>query len=329
MAYADAVNLGGNVRITHFLTLPLDDDPFKSRANWQGATYAEDPRNGNGFLYQGQINPVGPKDVEDLWVHVFQIKGGGASPAKPIYKFSTLVKRAGHVQSIHVRISIKGNHWLWAGCENYKANKTSGTSLWRMRLRRGRITLGKSADCKKIITGPGSVGAVGNFDGAGKANFTITLRRPESKTEVYEWYNEADLIKHRNAKVKPKVYAAMRVPREGGTYQSSCALGTFKTANKNGVIHRINGSTAQQSRIYKYPKVGTAVGIFNKLRGVVKKSVWDITNYAPKVALPVTSEEGEAVMVGPGRILLAGKRANSTKRRRVFYGQVRTVTPVA
>lgn len=299
---------------THWLTLPIDNDPLKSRTDWQGATIAVHPRSGAVYLYQMQVNRTGPGDVEDIWVHVFHITGG-----KAVFKFSTVVKRAGHVQSLHVRISVHGRHWAWMGCENYVKNKTKGGSLWRLRLRRGTVKLGSSSECKKIIAGPGVAQAIGCFDGAGKSDFTVVLRRPESLTEVYEWYNESDLINWRDPKKKPPVRAWIRVLREGGTYQSACATGTWKTAARNGLIYRINGKTEQRTTVRRYSVAGIKkILAKTRLNGKLKDRYWDITNYAPAHAVPVTSEEGEAIMDSPWGIL-AGKRANSAKRLSLIH----------
>lgn len=324
MASVDAIDFAGGIRAQHWLTIPIDSDPNKSRSDWQGATYAVDPRNGNGFLYQMQVSRTGPGDVEDIWVHVFQVVGNRA-----VYKFSTLVKRAGHVQSLHVRISIHGKHWAWMGCENYVKNKTKGTSVWRIALRRGRVKLGSSGECQRIITGPGSPQVVGCKDGAGKTNFTVVLRWPEKYTEVYAWYDENVLRKHRSKTVKPRATASVRVVREGGTYQSSCATGNFRTAAKVGKIYRINGSTDQRSTVRRFAVAGK-VAILSRLKlsGRAREAVWDVTNYAPAEARPVTSEEGEAVFHGPDSIVF-GKRANSVRRRKVFYARIFKKTPVA
>ena len=294
--------------------LPIDDDPEKSRANWQGATYAKNPKTGQGWLFQAQVNKTGPGDVEDLWIHRFSVSGN-----KLTYKDSMLIKRAGHAQTFHVRISIYGNPWVWVGVERYSKNKTVGTDLYRILYRRGRVTTA-SKDFQRIYTGPGSVNAISSP--SDPKNTTVVLRRPESKTEVYEWHSEDTLRKWKSKTARPKPVFAMRVPREGGTFQSAAAVGNFRNAKTAAVIYRVNGATTQTPKVRVFQAVPGLRGVFNKLAGYKPRTIWNVASWAPTFAGRITSKEIESIFQGPNKKPMVGFRFNSTARRVVGYAEI-------
>lgn len=310
--YKTKLDLGGGVALSHWMTLPIDEDPFKSKAMWQGATFAKDPVTKKLYLFQAQANPTGPGDIEDTWIHVYEI-----DKVTPIFQYSMLIKEAGHVQSFHVRISAKGRPWIWFGAELFdKRHRTQGYSVYRALVRRGRIYL-NSENVQLICTGEGSAQVVGLRQDSYK-NATIVLRRPTGSTETYEWHSETILKAWKPGKIRPKPYARMVVLKSGGTYQSACAIGDYLMAKVgNGLIYRINGATDQRTTVRCFKLLApNALGVTGR-KGVIL----DITNYAPAEALPVTSEEGEGIFVGPTGICVS-KRANSTRRRSVFIGRI-------
>ena len=267
------------LKIEHAFSLPLESLTFKSL--FQGAAIAVDPRDNKLYFWQLQAKETGPGDVEDIYAHRFALDLVKGVATK---KDTMIIKRAGHVQSLRVRISVLGNPWLWMGTETYDSNgKTTGSVVHRIMHRRGTVTLdGKTKDVDRVYTGSGSVQVIGSEK-------NIWLRRP-STPEVYEEHDEDVLRAWKSGSARPKPLRTVTLVRGKTTYQSSCAT-------PDGEILRVNGATENASILISSQRAGEV----------------DFTLAAP-VGLKVTSEEPEAVFTWKGQAY-ALKRFNSVDRR--------------
>lgn len=278
-----------DLKVTHAFTVPLTS--LASRSLFQGATVARDPRDKKLYFWQLQVKEVGPGDIEDVYAHRFLL-----DLAKGVltFKDTMIIKGAGHVQSLRVRISALGNGQLWMGCETYnkKTHKTTGTVLYRIMHRRGTVRLdGKSKNVEKIYTGSGNIQCVGSENPK-----TVWLRRPSSP-EIYEEHTETTLRSWKPGKTRPRPIRTVKMSRGKTTYQSSCV-------SPRGEVLRINGATENSSLLTSSQRLG----------------LLDFTSMAPP-GLKVTSEEPEAVFTIDGVIYVL-KRYNSVSRRVVSASRV-------
>ena len=307
-------DLAGRPSVRLLWKLPFPTDAAAKaigRDLWQGAAWARHPVTRVEYVYQLQAQPSsrGGDDVEDTYVHRYRVTGTGLR-----YEGSMRCSGFGHCQTAHVRISVKGSHWVWLGAETYdRAGDSTGAELVRALWRRGTINRA-SKNVQRIPTGPGAVAPVGCDD------WTIVLRRPSSSAERYEWFSESALRRHKSRTVRPAPTASLIATRGPGTYQSACATGSHKAAIASGRVYRINGSTDQASVVHEFRAGAGQVRLADRARAAVGRL--DVTKAAP-AGLRVTSEEGEAVFVRAGR-LVVGKRYNSVARRVVAFF---TVTP--
>lgn len=301
-------DLAGKPRVGMLWQLPFPTDAAAKaigRDLWQGAAWARHPVTRVEYVHVMQAQPSAKAgdDVEDTYVHRYRVTSTGLR-----YEGSMRCDGFGHCQTIHVRISIKGSHWVWVGAETYKAGDSTGSELVRALWRRGRINRA-SKNVQRIPTGSGPVGAVGSED------WTIVLRRPGSTVETYEWHSETSLRRHTSRAVRPRPTASLTVARGPGTFQSACATGTYKDAAKVGRVYRINGNTDQASVVHEFRVGAGIIRAADKARQALGRL--DVTKTAPP-GVRITSEEGEAIFVRAGR-LVVGKRFNSVARRVVAF----------
>ncbi len=286
------INLA-TAKVTWAFNLPLGSE-LESKALWQGANAAIDPRDKKPFLFQMQARGTGKGDIENMNFHRYGLteKNGLLNGAK--YVDTLIGKSFGHPQTVKTRISAAGNPYHWVGVESYDSNnKTVGTDLCRVLHKRG--ILDRSA-APRIYTGSGSVSALSCPD------WDVVLRRRSGDFETYEWHKETELTK-RTAKDKdrPKPYTSITVPVGSTTYQTSAA------SPIPGNIVRFNGKTEDPSLLTAFSGQWM--------------SQLDLSSLVPMNAGYTSSEEPE-IAFWYKDVLYVGARFNSTARRVVAYFSV-------
>lgn len=274
---------------------------------FQGCAYAEDPRDGRGYVFQLQAVRTGPGDVEDLRVHRFKMHPFATQPLLEYVATQTIVG-GGHVQSAHVRISAQGNPYAWLGLEEYdRDGNQKGASLYRVRYRpdvwdltsptRVVKTSRKSSAVQRVYTGPGTVMAVGCPD------WTIVLRRPGKAYDLYEWHQERRLldpkVQRAGRTTCPMPVYAVRVPKAQADddYQSALAQGKYNADRRR--VYRITGA----DRIL--------------IRDSLDGKTLDLTEQAERL-LGVDHVEPEGAFTLDGHLHVA-VQTDSVARRRITY----------
>lgn len=281
--------------IEHAFLLPLDQLQYKTL--FQGAAVARDPSSGKWFLFQLQARPTGPGDVEDSYASRYLLD---LKAAKLTYIDTMIVKRAGHIQSFRVRISMLGNPWLWMGTEVYDEKNNSALSGYlpmRIMYRKGTVELdGTSSNVERLNTGPGSAQIIGSEDPK-----TVWVRRPTTP-EVYQEYAEDQLRAWNDCVAGPtQPLRTITMTRGATTYQSACAT-------LDGEILRVNGGNTET-------KNDPSIMFSSLLSNTI-----DISKVAPP-GLKVVEEEVESVFTIEGQAYI-GKRYNSPANRVVSFSRV-------
>jgi hypothetical protein len=266
--------------VAHFADAPVKE--WAKRNLLQGMAYAKDPTNGQEYLFIAQARSGGAGRVEDSLYHRHLLVDG-----KLDYLDTMVVRRLGHPQNFHVRISVRSKPWVWGTATRYLAGRRVGTRVARFPYLPG--TAGTDLPGFTYIEGlPGnSLSPISSPYTQGRGR--ITVRRARALTETYTEYREADLLNGR-----PRALRSFSRKKGPGVYQSSAAspdeVAVFK------------GATEQKHTLYRYAWDGQLLA-----------DPVDITRVLAPTG-PNTSSEAEAVAFWDGA-LFVGKRYNSTDRR--------------
>jgi len=265
--------------ITHFANAPVS---AWAKANLiQGMCWTKDPKTGKEYVFIGQAQRGGSGDVEDAIFHRHELVGD-----KLLFRDTMILRKGGHPQSFHVRISVLGKPWIWAGVEQYTASRRTGSKLARFPYVKGTKTTAMKGFTYIEHTVGNTIAAVAGPYSSGPDK--IYVRRAQTLTETYTEHVEMNLMR---GIWKP--LRSVTVKRGAGTYQSACA-------NPLEIV-RVNGKTEQKHWLYRLDWAGHQV------------SRTDITAVKAPTG-PNTSSEPEGVAHIRGTLAFA-KRFNSVTRR--------------
>lgn len=266
--------------LAHFADAPVQE--WAKRNLLQGMAYTKDPTTGQEYLFIGQAQSGGAGDVEDSYFHRHLLVDG-----KLDYVDTMIVRKLGHPQNFHVRISVRGKPWVWGTATKYLAGRRVGTRVARFPYQPGSITTATAGFTYIDGLRGNSLSPIASPYTEGRGR--ITVRRARALTETYTEYREGDLLNGR-----PRAIRSFTRKKGPGVYQSSAAwideVAVFK------------GATEQKHTLYRYSWDGTLLS-----------DPMDITGVKAPTG-PNTSSEAEAVAYWDGS-LFVGKRYNSTARR--------------
>lgn len=273
-------------RVVQQINVPIRK--LAKQSHFQGAAWAKDPNTGEEFVWQMQAQPVGPGDVEDLYVHRYSLKGGVLT-----FVDTMVGKGWGHCQTVKVRISAASNPYLLLGWERYdpKTFKQVGQQVFRVRYK-PVVTDRNYAYATRVWINSAWVVPLDCPD------WTIATRRSAGTSEVYEWWDERELLAATEGKwAKPR--AAITIPKVTA-YQGACVSGTAAAPDS---VFRINGALDTPASLWQYKATGDP------------NSCIDLTNVISGNADP---EEPECVF-HVGEDLWVGKQTSPVSRRILAY----------
>jgi len=266
--------------VAHFADAPVEQ--WAKRNLLQGMAFTLDPTTGQEYVFIAQAQSGGPGDIEDSLYHRHLLVGG-----KLQYLDTMTVRKLGHPQNFHVRVSVRGNPWVWGTATRYLAGRRIGTKVARFPYQAGTVTIGAAGFTYIEGLKGNSLSPIASPYTEGRGR--ITIRRARALSETYTEYRETDLLNG-----KPKALRSFTRSKGPGVYQSSAA-----SADEVAVI---KGATEEKHRLYRYSWDGQLLG-----------DPFDVTGVRAPTG-PNTSSEAESVAYWGGSLFIA-KRYNSTARR--------------
>lgn len=272
-----------------------------SRTHFQGTAWAKSPVTGREYVFQLQAQATSKGDIEDLWVHRYELKSGAL-----VFVDTMVGKGWGHCQTVKVRISAADNPYLLLGWEVYDPAGTQvGQRVYRVRYRGGVTTDRRYADATRVWL-PGSY--VTPLD---CPDWTVAVRRSMGEQEVISWYDEASLL--------AATATAPATPRHSVTltkapdFQGMCVTGTWDRPDD---VWRLNGQTVAAgatlvpATLWRFPA-----------DGVTPAQTLDVSNIINGNSDP---EEAESVL-RIGSELWVGKQTSPSSRRILALRKVGTI----